>query len=425
MGTVFLVALIVWGAVSILAFIAWVIGPPINPGQPSVNGDTTTLLLQPGREAFTPNLLPQGEKYKITLSGIYQYKPSWMWHQADGCYKAEDYNFSDRYRKLRFDGELVKDEPFEEDRFLHRYSFAYAGTGRRLAILLYPPKSNYAATAGYVEVSITVLSAADKLVLDEVQRQCRKRDKQDRLEAERQQQAELLTERQHEVEKRQQRKEQQARERREAAKAREEEGKRARQRSLQSRRAARERKREEEEADRIETQEQLKRLRIRSHLERNVLDPQYRENVATYHSEKVIASKSLIVDGYAEFMANDELVTAARQQAPEVLDFMEALLDLVQLAERKEAEPKPALPVPEPPARTRLNEEQIRALKAHRKTRQARDAAAEQQALLDSALEFRQSLERYPIDEDEKMREYQDYCDRISSEEAGSGKKLD
>jgi hypothetical protein len=105
---------------------------------------------------------------------------------------------------------------------------------------------------------------------------------------------------------------------------------------------------------------------------------------------------------------------------------MEALRDLVQLAERKEAEPKP-LPAPEPPARIRkrLTEGEVRARKAHRVTRQAEDAAAVQRARLNSALKFKDSLESLPIDEDERMRLFQDFCDQISTEEAGNGKKLD
>jgi hypothetical protein len=315
MGTVLLVVLIVWGAVTIVGIIGWVIGwvigPPINPGQPSVNGDTTTFLLQPGLEAFTPNILTQGERYKVTLSGSYQYRPGWVWHQADGCYKADDGNFSNRYRELRFDGELVNDEPFEEDRFLHRYSFVYAGTGRRLSVLLYPPRSNSALTTGFVEVSITALSDADKLALDEVQRQCRQREKQARLAADRQRAAEVLIKRQQEDEKRQRDKEEQARERRNATRATQEEKERARQYSQERRRAEYEQKRIEEKAHRLLLQEQLKRLRLRSYVERNVLDPQYRENLATYHRDKVLASKSVIIDEYVEFMANDELVAAA------------------------------------------------------------------------------------------------------------------
>jgi hypothetical protein len=188
------------------------------------------------------------------------------------------------------------------------------------------------------------------------------------------------------------------------------------------------RKEELERSRRAEILDRVKNLKIRSRLERNVLDSNFRENLATYHREEVLRNRETIFQEYTELIGDDELVSSLRQEAPEVLEFMEAVVELFQLAERKEAEtPKAGIPLALPQAtsrpRRKLSEEQIRAGKAYRKLRQARDKAAEKLAVLDSVLEFQDALEKYPLDDDEKMRLSQDYVDEISVEEGGNGTK--
>src|SRR5262249_35639990 len=152
-----------------------------------------------------------------------------------------------------------------------------------------------------------------------------------------------------------------------------------------------ERQRKEEEAKRAALAGQVRNLQIRAHLDRNVLDPQYREKLAEHHRAKVLASKPLIFDEYTNLMNNEELLAALQEQAPEALTLAEALVDLVQLAERKEAEPHPPPPRVQLPVQRRPTEDDVRQRKVRLIKLRARDKAAETLALLDAALEFQRA----------------------------------
>jgi hypothetical protein len=343
------------------------------------------LRLTPGVEAFTPVALTHGKQFKITFQGTYRYK-HWGWHDADACWYAPEVNFDREYKKLLIDSKSNGCRLFEDDRHTHVYSFLYVGTGKKLSLLICAPEKKQPETKGFLSVLIGPPSAEDqaRLGLEVTALQ--------NLEEER---------------------------RRQTARQEREEKKRVEMRNQ-----------ELEAAQRADILARIKNLKIRSHLEKNILDPLHRENLATYHRHEILKARDTIFEEYGELMRDDGLIEALGQEAPEVLEFMEAIVELFQLAERKEAEtPKQgALPAPQTPSRPRqrLSEEEVRARKAYRKLRQARDTAAEKLAVLDSVLEFQESLEKYQLDEDEKTRVFQEYYDEITVEEAGNGggKKL-
>ncbi len=427
MNIIFVIAIII---VALLILLILVVGK-----EPQ---DVIELSLQPGYEALTPIQLVRDQRYKITISGVYRYRCWLVWYEADACFEQAGLNFDTRYHKLFFDGKPSGAPVFEEDRYLHRYSFPITGTGKRLSILFHPPTKRQPVTEGGLKATITPLSEEEHLVLDGVERDTLAGQEQllieaerARIEAARQQRRELRAERsraaaarrqqeEEQLRREQERRRQEAKQRAEAIKNKRDQKAQAQKLEEERRRAQQERERVEQQAHQAALQEQVMGLQIRSHLEGNVLDQQYRENLTTNHREKVFGLRRVIFEEYTQLMRNGDLIGTVRQQAPRVLEFLEAQVELVKLAERKEAERSSR-----PPIRTKPSETQIRGRKVYRKRRLARDVGAERRAILESAIEFRNSLEDYPLDEDEKERIFQDYYDEISSEEVGSGKKLE
>src|SRR5882724_126044 len=95
------------------------------------------MTLLPGREVFSPQLLPCGMSLKLTFAGNCWVQPnthSNSWKGIDALYTDdESHNFTRRHQKLYIDGQVFTLTPLEEDRAEHRYSIPYEAQGGRLA----------------------------------------------------------------------------------------------------------------------------------------------------------------------------------------------------------------------------------------------------------------------------------------------------
>lgn len=95
-----------------------------------------------GREIFTRQLLPAGRPFAVVVEGVLQAQSRLGHHGlfvADACYHARQsdfFNFRRPIAQVYLDD--VQVSPISEDRYLHRYVFAYTGTGRRLSVRFKP-----------------------------------------------------------------------------------------------------------------------------------------------------------------------------------------------------------------------------------------------------------------------------------------------
>ena len=324
-----------------------------------------------GDETFTTTALPRGRRYRIKITGTYGSC------EADACYRRSGGNFTERHTTLFLNGKSAG-EPYEEDRSTHTYFFPYVATGKKLSILLKERKHESRTSYKPLRVVIIPLSAKEQAALEE--RAERDREEQEGLRRKQTAQEELLLKQQEENERRQ-----------------------------------------EQEERRAKLQPTIYDLTVRVQLEQNYLDADHRANLAKYKTEEILARKAEFGEEYGRIKSDPELVAMLEQQAPEVLDWLEARLEIIALAERAEVAPPPASP---PTKRRRLTEAQIRAQKAYTMRRAARDKMAQKTTILDAVREFEESLKEYELDDDDRERIVSEFVEELLTKEEGEAKKL-
>ena len=99
--------------------------------------------------------------------------------------------------------------------------------------------------------------------------------------------------------------------------------------------------------------EELNRLAFEwatlAHLESNFLKPEYQRNFAAKHTSKILGTLNREwLEAYRRILGNPELYAIIQDQHPHVLDFLEARLEVIRIAERLAVEPAPPPPAPEP-----------------------------------------------------------------------------
>ena len=100
-------------------------------------------------------------------------------------------------------------------------------------------------------------------------------------------------------------------------------------------------------------EEELSRLALEwatlAHLESNFLKPEYQQNFAAKHTSKILGTLNREwLEAYRCVLGDLELYAIIQDQHPHVLDFLEARLEVIRIAERLAVEPAPPLPAPEP-----------------------------------------------------------------------------
>jgi hypothetical protein len=92
--------------------------------------------------------------------------------------------------------------------------------------------------------------------------------------------------------------------------------------------------------------EELSRLALEwatlAHLESNFLKPEYQQNFAAKHASKILGTLNCEwLEAYRHVLGDPELYAIIQDQHPHVLDFLEARLEVIRIAERLAVEPAP------------------------------------------------------------------------------------
>jgi hypothetical protein len=100
-------------------------------------------------------------------------------------------------------------------------------------------------------------------------------------------------------------------------------------------------------------EEELSRLALEwatlAHLESNFLKPEYQQNFAAKHTSKILGTLNHEwLEAYRCVLGDPELYAIIQDQHSHVLDFLEARLEVIRIAERLAVEPAPPPPAPEP-----------------------------------------------------------------------------
>ena len=94
-----------------------------------------------------------------------------------------------------------------------------------------------------------------------------------------------------------------------------------------------------------------------AHLESNFLKPEYQQNFAAKHTSKILGTLNREwLEAYRRILGNPELYAIIQDQHPHVLDFLEARLEVIRIAERLAVEPAPPPLAPEPKPKVTLAE---------------------------------------------------------------------
>jgi hypothetical protein len=145
-------------------------------------------------------------------------------------------------------------------------------------------------------------------------------------------------------------------------------------------------------------QSKLAKLQCRAHRESNFMDEEFQRRYAQHHGERVL-SKLQAEWGreYDELMSQPQFQQLAKEEAPQVLQWLEGRVNIVRLAEQMSA-PVP----PPPPERKKRTAEQVRALKVHWDEIQAKDRIARAKLKAEMLLKAAAELESIPLDPEEK-----------------------
>lgn len=325
-----------------------------------------SISLTPGVETFTSEPLPDGQPFKITFDGTYECQ---RWDgvtiaRMDACYDAaRSANFTYRYYGLDFDSCTVGEEPFEADRSCHRYSFKYAGTGKKLALLLKPPSNSsqeyYTNKKQALTVTIRPLSPQEEELLAAPKRQ---------QEEEKQQVA--------------------------ASEA-------------QKRAAAR--------AAEIAARFQDLEHRYGGEEFRFLEDPAYLADYAKKYMTKLLSQYDKITDDYSKFVRDAAFIIYLKGKALHLLTRAtwewRALAQAMQLDAQQPPAPPP------PPPRRKPTIEEIRALKLRRQQAQIGDKIALRKNKIEAILQVRKEMDQYDLDPDERQRVESELIEDILEEE--------
>jgi hypothetical protein len=264
------------------------VSPPTSDAPPSAPDPQhlSLKILPNGLEAFTPLPLQAGRVYRVTAEGTYPYKwraaHEFVSHtnHADAAYfQDESGSYTRPYAGLWVDGVKGRDlHSWRENRAVHQYSALIEGIGRQACIRLYAPEKENCKVDGLVSLRFDLLP-----------------ENTPGLPAKKTA-AEIAAE-------------------------------------IAAQEAERKQEKETAKHD-AELRKRISYLALKVHHQRNWLDPAFCRQYAKENTKSISEGKSFWIREYKELMADTELVTALRQQAPDVLEWYERRVDVVNLAER-------------------------------------------------------------------------------------------
>ena len=142
--------------------------------------------------------------------------------------------------------------------------------------------------------------------------------------------------------------------------------------------------------ERTAAENKLAALRCRAHREEHFIAPDFQQKYARHHLQEISSKlKGEWGSEYDALMQQPGFKQLAAKQAPEVLAWLEARVNIVRLAEQLLISP----PAPQIQKKPRLNAEQVRALK---------DRIARKKVKAKMLVEGRAELESIPLDPDVK-----------------------
>lgn len=329
-----------------------------------------TFSLAPCVEAFTPEPLPTGQRFLITLTGTCTYGHGIPRDRADACFCTQlSPNFTHRYQGLLFDSCPVTAEPFDEDRAQHHYSFVYLGTGKKLSLLLTPPTWP---PGGALAVSIRPLVPEEEALLTAPETARREAAERQAREKE----------------------EQQSRER----------------------------------AEKVQTR--VMELTHLAEVQSHHADPKHLEDYARKNKETLLRRHDEITKKY---LADREVIAHLKEHAPQLVAFATWEMRALTAAEQLDAQQPPAPPPPPPRPKLTPEEREAkvgrwRAVMLEHKRIQAQDHMADVNQKLDLLATFRADLEkRSGLDPEEIEQLVQEFKEKLFTEEDstnGPGKQI-
>jgi len=151
--------------------------------------------------------------------------------------------------------------------------------------------------------------------------------------------------------------------------------------------------------ERTAAENKLAALRCRAHREEHFIAPDFQQKYARHHLQEISSKlKGEWGSEYDALMQQPGFKQLAAKQAPEVLAWLEARVNIVRLAEQLLISP----PAPQIQKKPRLNAEQVRALKVRWDEIQAADRIARKKVKAKMLVEGRAELESIPLDPDVK-----------------------
>ncbi len=396
-----------------------------------------TFSLDPEIEAFTREPLPAGQQFAITITGTYTcaghgfLSGSWA-YAADACYSALDGNFTKRYHQLFFDSRHAP-SPFAADRAVHRYTFAYTGTGGRLSILLnLPDKDSFARKLLTIEVR--PLSPAEQTVADEkelkekmmqemaehhvqAEREAeRAAREEEEYQAKEEKRGREEAKRRAEIEERERTlREQAARQaaavlaRQEAAEeAKREEQVRAQRERLRAEQERQKSKREAEEKQHARVRELTLRYEALPHYENN----EWLKRRAEKYNQTILRDRDRIIKENAQFHQDHSFMTYLKQQASHTYQRATWEIRLLAIAEQVDTEETSP-----PPPRKKHTAEEIRQRIVRRIQVQTQDQIAVTKAKALAIQEARKELDECDLDPDERQQLEAELIEEILKEE--------
>jgi hypothetical protein len=156
-------------------------------------------------------------------------------------------------------------------------------------------------------------------------------------------------------------------------------------------------------AEEAALKDRLEFLRLQAHRESNFLDPEFQQQFGKQRQQEILTdSRHTWEREYHEIMLNTELKRMAEQDAPEVLEWLEARIHVIRLAERSSVMAVPSAPAA--PPRKKMNAEEVRALILRKDEIHAEDKIQRTKLKAQKILKARAELAQLDLEEDERQR---------------------
>jgi len=188
----------------------------------------------------------------------------------------------------------------------------------------------------------------------------------------------------------------------------------AREKANEAERVARESVRRAEQAAKENSalRVKLESLKRQARFESHFLDPEFQEHLAKREPGEILATRRREWrEQYAQFMQDVPLKTLAEAEAPEIIEWLEARVNIEQLAERIMVAP------PEPPKE--LTDEEVRAEMIQKKAGRYKNIIADKKLKVQMITEGRVALDEIEGDEDDKEDLKADLREEIRDDERG------